>query len=50
MQKAIRKKRKGRAMGGMLIGVRKEIKVEKVIMREGIEGMLTVEVNLGDNK
>lgn len=46
-QWAIKEKTKGRAKGGMVFGVRKELKVEKEVDRKEVEGILERKICLG---
>ena len=49
VQEAGRKSKKGRAMGGMIVGIREGIEREKENEERREEGLQVVKVNLGEN-
>lgn len=50
MQLAKRKSKKGRAMGGIVVEIRRGIKVERGRAEEMMEGMMMVEIRLGKER
>lgn len=50
VQWAGRKNRRGRAMGGMLMGIRADLRVEELGKGKDEEGILTAKVRLGEEQ